>query len=190
MKVLLLSDRESVNYQRVNINAVVCEAFSSTDIKLQNVIVDGDKIKPCRGCFRCWIKTPGVCILTDDGTNQITEWQIQADVVIVLTRITYGGYSYDIKSFLDRSIPNLSPYFASYQGEIHHKMRYARFPDVIFLGYGSSSQTEQQTFKELTDRYALNMRPKRHSTYLINDGDDILSTVAQLKDTLVAEVKR
>ena len=29
------------------------------------VITDNESIHPCIGCFGCWLKTPGVCIIKD-----------------------------------------------------------------------------------------------------------------------------
>ena len=38
-------------------------------------------IKPCRGCFSCWSKTPGKCCIHDD-MQEIIEKILRADVVI------------------------------------------------------------------------------------------------------------
>lgn len=38
-------------------------------------------IKPCRGCFECWHKTPGICAIRDDMAECL-EILIEADLII------------------------------------------------------------------------------------------------------------
>ena len=45
------------------------------------------------------------------------------DLVIYLTPVTFGGYSSELKRMVDHQIQNISPFFTSVQGEIHHQRR-------------------------------------------------------------------
>ncbi len=36
------------------------------DAEIRQLNLSGKKIAPCRGCFACWNKTPGKCVMTDD----------------------------------------------------------------------------------------------------------------------------
>ena len=187
MKVLVLSDRESSLYGgldiRSQVRAAVAEAGSEADI----IDVKGDEINPCLGCFHCWVKTPGLCIQTSDCANAVAGKEIRSDVVIFLSKITYGGYSYDMKSFLDRSIPNLSPFFEIVKGEMHHKMRYERFPYMITIGNGACTEQERKTFIELTERNARNMRPPKYFMYTVQDAEDAAGVMRSLKNVLSRE---
>ena len=43
------------------------------------------KISSCMGCFGCWIKTPGKCVIRDDAIS-VYPLIAQADSVIYVTR--------------------------------------------------------------------------------------------------------
>ena len=81
----------------------------------------------CIGCFACWLKTPGICVETDEG-RAIAEAVVHSDTVIIVAPVTFGGYSSEIKKAQDRWIPLILPDFGVYHREIHHKPRYDRYP--------------------------------------------------------------
>jgi multimeric flavodoxin WrbA len=116
MKTLILCDRESTRYDGLNLCLQTQTAVRNAGSEVQTVTLNGDEIKPCRGCYHCWVKTPGLCVMTDDCANAVSRQLIQSDALIMLSKITYGGFSYDVKSFMDRSIPNLSPFFEIVHG--------------------------------------------------------------------------
>jgi len=150
--------------------------------------LNGDEIKPCIGCFKCWIKTPGLCVITNDCANTVASQEIQSDVVVFISKINYGAYSYDIKSFLDRSIPTISPFFEIFLGDMRHKMRYDHSPIIITIGYGNFTPEERETFIDLTERNALNMRPPKHSVFILQSADEIDETMKALENFLSLEV--
>jgi len=73
-------------------------------------------IAPCLGCFGCWVKTPGVCVI-DDAGRDLAKKAIQCDLLTFVTPITFGGYSYQLKKAADRLIPLILPYFQLVGGE-------------------------------------------------------------------------
>jgi multimeric flavodoxin WrbA len=143
-----------------------------------------EEIKPCLGCFGCWVKTPGMCLITNDTANQTASKVINTQGVVLLSEITYGGYSADIKAFLDRSVQNILPYFEIYKGEMHHEPRYERFPVWISVGYSETNEAERQTFVQLADRNALNFRPTAYVSITINGPDDLFLRAESFKDAL------
>jgi len=188
VKTLILCDRESERYNDFNLRFMVQAAVQEMGNEVNVVVLNGDEINPCRGCFQCWIKTPGLCAVTSDCANTVSGQEIQSDVVVFISKINYGCYSYDVKSFLDRSIPNISPYFEIFQGEMHHKMRYQRFPYMITIGYGVFTSQEQQTFISLAERNALNMRPPKHFVFTMQNEDEASEVIQSLKDVFSREM--
>ena len=125
------------------------------------------EIAPCTGCFGCWIRTPGVCVI-DDAARGIAEKIIASDLVVYLTPITFGGYSGELKKALDRTIPLILPFFKLYQGEVHHSPRYPRFPSIAFLGTLPRRDAGQEDlFEDLADRNALNMHPASYDVGIL-----------------------
>ncbi len=127
--------------------------------------------------------------MISDCAGQVSGLEMRADAVVLLSRITYGGYSHDVKAFLDRSIPNISPKFEIYKGEMHHKMRYARFPHWIAVGYGDVSDRERQTFAALAERNALNMRPPKHFVVTMQNGGEVDTAMAAMQNIFATEVR-
>jgi hypothetical protein len=114
-------------------------------------------IAPCRGCFECWVRTPGRCG-TRDGAADVARAFIGSDLVAFLTPVTFGGYSSELKKALDRIIGLLSPFFTRVQGEVHHRKRYARYPALVAIGLlPEPCAGEEEIFHALARRNAINM---------------------------------
>ena len=100
------------------------------------IMSDNGNIKPCVGCFGCWVKNPGECVIKD-GFNRMGALIHEADEVVVISKYTYGGFSSFIKNVFDRSIGFVLPYFEVYKGEMHHKKRYPEDKKMRFIFRGS-----------------------------------------------------
>src|ERR1700694_3694131 len=96
----------------------------------------------CKGCFDCWVKTPGVCA-TKDEAGAITRLLARRALGGLLSPITFGGYSSELKKALDRSIGIVSPFFTRLHGEVHHKPRYARYTALLAIGVSEDRDLEE-----------------------------------------------
>ena len=81
-----------------------------------DVISDDGTIRPCVGCFGCWVKTPGQCVI-HDGYETNARRLHEAEEVVVCTKWTYGGFSPFVKNVFDRSIGVVLPFFELVDGE-------------------------------------------------------------------------
>jgi len=119
--------------------------------------LDKMNIKPCRGCFACWVKHPGVCAIQDDEAD-ILKATVAADIRLMLTPVTFGGYGSALKKALDRSIPILLPFFIRVGGEVHHPQRYDGTRKILAVGTLPQPDPEaERIFHHLVCRNALNM---------------------------------
>jgi multimeric flavodoxin WrbA len=142
-------------------------------------------VEPCIGCFGCWVKTPGICIIKDDAP-EITRTIVRSDLAVYLTPITFGGYSSLIKRQLDRSIGMMRPEFSNVAGETHHRVRYANYPRILGLGMMEKPDAEMEdTFKFMIRRNALNMFAKEARTVIVHDCDS-----ASMKAEKIASAMR
>lgn len=115
------------------------------------------EIRNCTGCFGCWIKTPGKCVIRD-RYGDMGELLARCDEVEIISRCCYGGYSPFVKNVLDRSIPYLHPYFKIKKNEMHHKQRYDKILKLKAGFYGENiTEEEKQTAEELVKANAVNL---------------------------------
>jgi len=129
-----------------------------------------DNIKGCLGCFNCWVKTPGKCIIEDSYT-EMPKYILESGTFIIITEIKYGCYTSYVKNVIDRSIGILLPFFQIVNGELHHLPRYNN-NSIKFrvIGYGEDvTADEEQTFKDLIKGNALNLCLSDYESYVIKD---------------------
>ena len=143
----------------------------------------GMEIKPCRGCFSCWVKTPGRCVIEDDQEAILRE-TATSDLFIWLTPVTFGGYSPELKKALDRIIPVLLPFFARLHGETHHPLRYPRRRRLLVIGTQKQEDAGSEgVFRRLVGRNALNMEGAEAAA-LVFSGD---VSLAEMEKRLAEE---
>lgn len=119
--------------------------------------LDAGVIKPCRGCFSCWLKHPGTCAIKDDE-EPILRAAASSDVYVWTTPVTFGGYGPALKKALDRLIPNVLPFFIKVRGEAHHPLRYKKRRGLIVLGTLPAPDAEaERIFHSLVLRNAVNL---------------------------------
>jgi multimeric flavodoxin WrbA len=62
------------------------------------------KISPCKGCFGCWQKLEGHCVIKDDQ-NEILDLYRNSDIIIWSFPLYCYGMPSHLKAVLDRTIP-------------------------------------------------------------------------------------
>ena len=121
------------------------------------IISSNSKIQNCIGCFGCWIKTPGKCVIRD-AYEDMGEMLAKVDELIILSECFYGGFSPFVKNVLDRSISYIHPYFVIKNGEMHHKNRYPNHFDMKIFLYGENiTPKEKETASNLAQANAINL---------------------------------
>lgn len=121
------------------------------------VVSDDNTFNNCIGCFGCWIKTPGVCVIRD-RYGDMGECLSKCHEVIIISKCFYGGFSPFIKKVMDRSISYNHPYFVIRNKEMHHRRRYNNHFDLKVLFYGENiTEKEKQTAEKLIKANAINL---------------------------------
>jgi multimeric flavodoxin WrbA len=115
-------------------------------------------IHECVGCFDCWLKTPGLCRLRDDG-RRVVEATAGADLVVFAAPMRMGFTTGLLKRATDRLIPLLLPYIQVVDGECHHTMRNGRGFDLgLLVERCDATDQELQVTEHLYRRIAKNMQ--------------------------------
>lgn len=134
------------------------QALFPEPLKDVKVISDDGTIKPCSGCFGCWLKTPGECSIRDNY-SQIGELFSRSDELTLISRCTYGGFSPFVKNVMDRSISYGHPAFEIRNGEMHHKARYDNHFAMKVWFYGEEiTEAEKRTAESIVKANAINMQ--------------------------------
>lgn len=170
MKVLILNGASYGDEFTDRVENVILEEFKKLGHSVKSHCLKEIEIANCLGCFGCWIKTPGVCVIDDAGRG-IAKDVVHAHLVVNLTPITFGGYSYELKKVFDRLIPIISPFFMKLQGEVHHKPRYKSYPKLITIGILKEMDDDAvEVFKNLVARNSVNFHnPKSLSGVFLHN---------------------
>lgn len=103
-------------------------------------------VKDCIGCWSCWLKTPGRCIHKD--LDEFYRSYLDADRVIIFSKVTRGFVSGNLKTLFDRMIPLFLPYITYKTGESMHIPRYEKYPDIEFYYQGDFVSLEDRKIYE------------------------------------------
>lgn len=133
-------------------------------------------VRPCMGCFGCWIKTPGRCVINDRCCD-IPSYIAKCDEMIIISPVLFGGYSERIKAVIDRSIPYVLPYFRIVGGEMHHKMRYKHSFQLTVLFYGKCDSEERQIAESLVRANAVNFGAKGYEVKFFDGLKELRSEI-------------
>lgn len=136
-------------------------------------------VKSCIGCFGCWIKTPGRCVLKD-RCSVIPGYVARSSEVIIITPIVYGGYSPNIKAVLDRSIGYVLPYFRIVDSEMHHKIRYQNPFKLSVYFYGACDQEEKEIAGRLVKANAVNLGAGSYDIRFYDTIDSIRKEIGRI----------
>lgn len=80
------------------------------------------RINPCRGCFNCWLKTPGMCSQRDDMQILLSRLH-ESDIWVFATPIYMDGMAGSMKNLMDRILPIVQPFFEVREGHCRHVLR-------------------------------------------------------------------
>ena len=135
-----------------------------TDLENFDIPIDGEyriikpdkEMKSCIGCFGCWIKTPGKCVI-HDGYENTGILLGKCSELILISRCAYGSVSPFIKMVMDRAISYIHPDFVIRKGEMHHKRRYDNVIQLTAYFYGENiTDIEKETARNLMEANADN----------------------------------
>lgn len=172
MKAYILSDGEFETERLKKLDSLVKRCLSKKGFEINEKRLKSGELGYCMGCFGCWVKTPGECVIKD-SMAEINRGMMTSDVVIYLAPVVYGQYSANMKSALDRWIPNILPLFITKpNGDTMHPARYAENPQFVMIGYGDDlTEKDARLFEDITVKH------RDNGTVLIYKDDEKLEQV-------------
>ncbi len=184
MEALILNGAAPGDAELDGIQALLGRELESAGYRTTAMVLRDIPVAYCQGCFECWLKTPGICKTQDPGRDVAAAF-VASDLVVLLTPVTFGGYSSHLKKGLDRIAGVVSPFFMRSDGEVHHRPRYARYPRLLGVGMlGASSPAEEGVFRTLVARNALNFHAPWHAARILLRGDSPVTQLTVLEGAL------
>ncbi|MFA5090028.1 MAG: flavodoxin family protein [Candidatus Omnitrophota bacterium] len=113
--------------------SALLEGAAKAGASTENVLLARKKIGHCIGCFTCWTKTPGRCVLKDD-MEELLKRYMASDIVIMASPLYVDHVSGIMKDFMDRSLPLVCPQFEMGDaGQTRHVARYGKYPAIVWV---------------------------------------------------------
>lgn len=105
--------------------AVMVDAFlkgaAEAGAETVNIFLAEKEISHCKGCFSCWLATPGQCVIKDDDMAEVLSSAEGADILVLATPLKYANISSMLKVFIERLLVFANPYILKdAAGETRH----------------------------------------------------------------------
>lgn len=156
-----------------------------TDLENFSVPIEGEykiiqpkgDIRHCIGCFGCWVKTPGKCVL-HDGYEETGRDMGNCLELILVSRCCYGSVSPFVKMVQDRALSYIHPDFVIRKGKMRHKRRYTNIITMSSHLYGENiTDVEKETARRLLKANADNYDGLVKDVYFYETAEELESVV-------------
>ena len=145
---------------------------------IEQINVNNKNIKPCQGCFYCWKKTPGKCVISDDMDELYTKY-FDTELIIWSFPLYYYGMPSQVKMFVDRLMPNNHPQIINDNGRARHPLRHNKENQNHVLISTCGFFTVEYNYDALVRQYEI-MYGDRFIKILCPEGE--LFNIPQLSD--------
>jgi multimeric flavodoxin WrbA len=117
MKVLVLQGSPKGNSSNTyKLTQAFIEGLGTCDAEILDLYkLD---LHECRGCFACWNKTPGKCVIDDDMASVIKSI-LASDIIIWSFPLYYFSVPSRVKMVMDRMLPMNLPFMSKNDGGGH-----------------------------------------------------------------------
>ncbi|MDI6811350.1 MAG: flavodoxin family protein, partial [archaeon] len=119
---------------------------AGAEVEVVNIYNERLNIEPCRGCFTCWTKTDGICVIKDDA-NELLEKISNAYLTVYAFPLYIDSIPAKLKALLDRRFIILLPYFIPYHNLTRHPIRNKKERYMVLFSVSGLPEVEQ--FKPL-----------------------------------------
>ncbi|HBM17022.1 MAG TPA: flavodoxin family protein [Lentisphaeria bacterium] len=125
------------------------EVIKKKKYELNYIELSSKNIHHCIGCFSCWFKTPGKCVIKDD-MGGLLESIKDSDYIFYACPLYVDNLTGLMKNYLDRGIPLAHPKFKRDEnGEAVHYKRFENDKKLKIVAISNSGFPELSHFEPL-----------------------------------------
>lgn len=187
MRSLILNGAFKDDHGMDNVIDIFSASLKQKEWDVEVIDLYNKTIAGCLSCDVCWFKTPGICAIDDDG-RKVAAKMIQSDLTIFMSPVMFGGYSSELKKFVDRTKPLLSPLMTAKGGTLGHAQRYRKYPKIIAVGQLPAPDPEsEKLFTNLLYRNSLNYTSPAIAAGIVYNGQET-EKVSRLTNDLLGKV--
>lgn len=123
-------------------------------VQVKTIHLRDKDIHPCMGCFSCWTKTPGKCVIQDD-MQEIYQDILEADVIIESLPLYFAGMPSGMRMLTERCLLFTKRYEGSPEDTFHsilemkeHSLKDKKMVVISSCGYVSMDTMFEGLLKE------------------------------------------
>ncbi|MDR2454983.1 MAG: hypothetical protein LBE49_00090 [Deltaproteobacteria bacterium] len=170
------------NPETILIHDLEPEAFSRLDSSKTTLAWPAlPAVAWCRGCFGCWVKTPGRCLMRD-RTGEVAAKMAAGGRLVVISRLVFGGLSPAVKALFDRSIGYILPFFRLVGNRMRHERRYERTLAASYIFYGPSEEDERDLAKRMAQANVQNLDGRFEEACFFPSAEALLRALSKMPE--------
>jgi len=155
------------------------QGLCDKSVEAEYISIADANIEPCYSCGGCTDKTYGKCIVRDDA-DRILSRLIRSDIMVLVTPVTWGSYSFKTKRILDKCAVIGDRHYHVKNGEMV-KGRLGNNHHFYVIGVKDQcSAEEKEVFKNLVAEN-IKIMDINGNSYVVEPGtsDDIILKIVE-----------
>lgn len=158
MKVMLVRANPRKNGFTQYLTNLFLQGLKEAGAEVTDVDITGDQhaLKPCLGCYYCWLVKPGECV-HHDPMEKLLPVILEADVIACATPVYYFAMSSYLKNFFERTFPlTMEGLETSQLGILRNRLREPeKWPRKKFISITVGALRAQEAYEPINQTFRL-----------------------------------
>lgn len=120
--MIVYGSPRGVNSASHRLGSKFVQGLKENGWEVDEIMLSQINIKHCIGCYTCWTKTPGVCVINDDMAEILPKYE-NLDLLIIASPLYYFNVTGLMKDYIDRQLPLVTPYLVKSGNSTTHDAR-------------------------------------------------------------------
>jgi multimeric flavodoxin WrbA len=186
MRILLLNGAEESHHKAEEVCRCFARKCETQGHVVTEMVLRDMEITYWLAEYDHFYNTPGLCSVESD-TRRFVKKLTKSHVVITVTPITCGGYSFDLNKVFQRSLPKKIPRLLHLKREDLPKDNYEQYHRYIAVGILPEADAEQEKrFRKLVEKSEANFNSQIVNCHVILENQSVGETQKVVEELLMA----